>query len=142
LAAVTEEMPAMALTDDRWCFACGPDNPHGLHLAFRFEGDDYVCDFVPQRCHQGWAGVVHGGIIATLLDEAMTRMLWDTGTNAVTADLHLRLSRPAQVGIPLQVRARVRNRRKSLVEAEAEALLSDGTVVATAQSKLLMEEPG
>lgn len=131
----------MTLTDDRWCFACGPDNPHGLHLNFRFEGDEYVCDFLPQRQHQGWAGVVHGGIVATLLDEAMTRMLWDTGTNAVTADLHVRLRRPAQVGIPLQVRARVRNRRKSLVHAEAEVLLSDGTVVATAQSRLMLEEP-
>lgn len=130
----------MTLTDDKWCFACGPENPHGLHLSFRFEGDEYVCDFIPQRCHQGWAGVVHGGIIATLLDETMNRMLCDSGTPVVTADLQVRFKHPAPVGAPLQVRARIRERRKSLVRAEAEATLADGTVVATAQSRLMVGE--
>lgn len=130
----------MTLSDDKWCFACGPENPHGLHLSFRFEGDECVCDFIPQRCHQGWAGVVHGGIVATLLDETMNRMLCDSGTPVVTADLHVRFKHPAPVEVPLQVRARVRERRKSLVTAEAEVVLADGTVAATAESKLMAGE--
>jgi len=135
-------MPAMTLADDKWCFACGPDNPYGLHLSFRFEGDEYVCDFVPQRFHQGWAGVVHGGIIATLLDETMNRMLCHSRTPVVTADLHLRFKRQAPVGVPIQARARVRERRKRLVHTEAEATLPDGTVVATAEAKMMVEDLG
>lgn len=130
----------MRVSDDKWCFACGPDNPHGLHLTFRFEGDECVCDFVPQRCHQGWAGIVHGGIISTLLDETMTRMLCDAGTPAVTADLRVRLKQPVPVGAPLQVRARVRERRKRVIQAEAEVILSDGAVAATAEAKLMVGE--
>jgi len=130
----------MRVSDDKWCFACGPDNPRGLHLTFRFEGNECVCDFVPQRFHQGWAGIVHGGIVATLLDETMTRMLCDTGTPVVTADLHVRLKQPVPVGIPLQVRARVRARRKRVIEAEAEVILSDGAIAATGEAKLMVGE--
>jgi len=130
----------MRVSDDRWCFACGPDNPHGLHLTFRFEGDEYVCDFVPEHFHQGWAGIVHGGIVATLLDETMTRMLCDAGTPVVTADLHVRLKQPVPLGMPLQVRARIRERRKRVIETEAEVVLSEGAVAATGEAKLMVEE--
>ena len=129
----------MRVSDDSWCFACGADNPHGLHLTFRFDGDEFVCDFIPQRPHQGWVGVVHG--LATLLDETMTRMLCDAGTPAVTADLHVRFKRPTPVGAPVQVRSRVRERRGKLVEAEAEVILSDGAVAATGEAKLMVGEP-
>ena len=131
----------MRLRDDKWCFACGRDNPHGLRLEFRADGEEYVCDFVPQRHHQGWSGVVHGGIVATLLDETITRMLCDRGSPVVTADLHVRLKRPTPVGQPVQVRARLLERRREIITAAAELLLADGTVTATAEAKLMGGEP-
>ena len=74
------------LKDDQWCFACGAENPHGLRLSgFRREGDDYVVEFTPQRHHQGWQGITHGGIAATILDEVMTRILYEQGLEVVTA---------------------------------------------------------
>ena len=133
-------MSQPSVSDDQWCFACGPENPHGLHLQFRWEGDDYVCDFVPERVHQGWAGVTHGGIISTLLDEVMTRMLCTDDAAVVTAELKVRFRSPAPTGEPLQLRARSVGGRLRLHQAEAEATLKDGTVVATATAKLMEVE--
>ena len=127
------------LDDDGWCFACGPDNPHGLQLAdFRWEQDAYVCQFTPRRQHQGWKGLTHGGLIATLLDEVMTRMLWQRDTLAMTAELAVRYLQPAPVGETLTVRGTVQQRRGKLIAAHAEVVRSDGTIVATAQAKLVM----
>ena len=47
------------------CFGCGEDNPIGLCLKYRFEGDALVTDFTPGSEHEGWPGIVNGGIIAT-----------------------------------------------------------------------------
>jgi len=56
-----------SLDNEGMCFACGKRNPIGLHLDFRFEGDEYVTEFVPQEVHQGFPGIIHGGLIATVL---------------------------------------------------------------------------
>ena len=128
----------MKLQDDRWCFACGADNPHGLHLAdFHFEGDKYVFTFTQQKHHQGWADLTHGGIVATLLDEAMTRMLWESDTDAVTAQITIRYRQPLPVGQPVIVRAWVTERRGPLIQSEAEVVLSDETLVASATAQLM-----
>ena len=50
------------------CFGCGSDNPDGLHLRSYWEGDEGVCQWQPGTRHQGWRGLVSGGIIATLVD--------------------------------------------------------------------------
>ena len=53
------------------CFGCGQENPIGLRLSFDHDGDALVARFVPGEDHQGWPGIVHGGIIATLLYEVL-----------------------------------------------------------------------
>ena len=58
----------MKLDVDDMCFACGRKNPIGLKLQFHFDGDDYVTTFEVRPEHQGWAGIVHGGLLATALD--------------------------------------------------------------------------
>jgi len=126
------------LQDDGWCFACGSHNPHGLHLTdFCFEGDHYVCNFTPQRCHQGWVGTTHGGIIATLLDEIMTRMLWEQGTDALTGELRIRYHQPAPTGHQLTIRGWTERSSGRLIVAEAQAELSSGELVAEAQAKFV-----
>ena len=61
-------------TDYQQCFACGPNNPHGLRMVFSQEGEAIVSDFQPGQHHQGFPGVIHGGVIATLFDEALNRV--------------------------------------------------------------------
>ena len=52
------------------CFVCGVNNPIGLHLDFWMDGEQVWTDFTPGREHQGYPGVMHGGLVATLLDES------------------------------------------------------------------------
>ncbi len=127
----------MQLEDMDVCFACGRKNPQGLKLRFRFEGDDYVTEFTPRDEHQGWSGMVHGGLTATLLDEVMTRLCWERGLDVATAELHVRYHQPIPVGRRTTTRGRIRRRRGRLVEAAAEVYLEDGTVAASAEAKLL-----
>ena len=125
---------------DHYCFACGRENPRGLHLTFRFEGDDYVCEFTPEQEYQGWTDILHGGIVSTVLDEVMTRILWERGINAMTVELMIRLKRPVPIGEPVTARARLTGSRKRLYETEAELVLADGTLAATATGKFLRVE--
>jgi uncharacterized protein (TIGR00369 family) len=129
------EQPELGV--DNYCFACGQANPKGLHLTFRFEGEEYVCDFAPEREYQGWTDILHGGIVSTVMDEVMTRLLWEKGISAMTAELTVRLKRPAPVGRPMTARARLVSQRKRLYETEAELTLEDGTLAATATGKFL-----
>jgi uncharacterized protein (TIGR00369 family) len=118
---------------DQMCFACGVDNPIGLHLTFRTEGEEYVTTFQADARYQGYHGIIHGGIVATLLDEVMVRQVWEQAGPSATAKLDIRYRQPAPVGQPITVRGRITAvRRGRLFETAAEARLADGTVLAEA----------
>ncbi len=114
----------MTLAVDNMCFACGTENPIGLKLDFHFEGEEYVTHFTVKPEHQGWAGRAHGGLLATVLDEVMTRILWEKHLTTVTGRLEVRYRAPVPVGATLTVRARLTRHRPPLVETEAVATLS------------------
>lgn len=122
----------MRLKVDNMCFACGRGNPIGLRLEFRFVADDYTTTFEVRPEHQGWAGVVHGGLLATVLDETMARLLWEKEINAITGRLEVRYHKPVQVGDTVEVRGRITRQRPPIVMTAAEAVGNDGSVVAEA----------
>ena len=131
-----------ALARDGWCFACGSQNPHGLRLTdFRREGENCLVSFTPRRKHQGWQGLTHGGIVATLLDEAMTHLLQDLGQAGVTAVLTVRYHQPLPTGEPVEVRARVMASHGRLTQVESELRDHEGALVASAQAKFMMIRP-
>ncbi len=88
-------MSKPVLIDDHYCFACGKDNKEGLDLEWFIEGNSCHAIFTPQKKFQGWKGLVHGGILATLLDEAMTRLAWINSGGAMTAEMTVRFIKPA-----------------------------------------------
>ena len=122
----------MRLDVDDMCFACGKGNPIGLKLDFRFDGEEYVTEFEVRPEYQGWAGIVHGGLLATVLDETMARLLWEKDLNAITGRLNVRYHDRLAVGESVTVRARITKQRSPLVETSAKAAKADGTVVAEA----------
>jgi acyl-coenzyme A thioesterase PaaI-like protein len=124
----------MRLDVDDMCFACGQGNPIGLKLQFHFEGDDYVTSLEVRPEYQGWAGIVHGGLLATALDEVMARLLWEKEINAITGRLEVRYHQPVPVGEILNLRGRITRQRPPIVETTAEAARPDGTVVAEAKA--------
>jgi len=124
------------------CFGCGLDNPIGLHLDRFTVGDgQLVAHFTPRPDYRGFAGILHGGILAALLDEtlAWTAMLME-GTYVVTANLELKFRRPASTAQPYQLRGRVVERRGRRLRLAGSAT-ADDFVVAEAAGLFLATEP-
>jgi acyl-coenzyme A thioesterase PaaI-like protein len=88
----------MEFQDHPHGFVCGKHNPDGLHLEFEPEGVAGVrTTYVIPEPFDGFAGIAHGGILATIRDECMVNTVWRRGGTAVTARLEVRLRRPVAV---------------------------------------------
>ena len=132
-----DSAPAV-LEDDGMCFGCGPNNPIGLRLTFAWRGDRYETRWTPQRLHQGWAGRTHGGMIALVLDEILSRAALTThGLHWVTAELTTRLLRPAQIDVPLIGQAWVESALPRLIVCAGEVREEGGALVATGRAKMM-----
>lgn len=131
-------MNKLVLADDGHCFACGSRNPSGLGLVFREEGGGRVtAAFTPGKVHQGFKDLVHGGIITTVLDEAMMKAVLLRGIEAVTAEITVRFKRPLHVGDPSTIEAEITTMGNRLILAAARVTGPDGGVIADAAAKLL-----
>ena len=123
--------------EHRHCFACGAENPDGLALEFVFSKDDEISAvFTPKRTHQGYDNMLHGGIVCTLLDAAMTRLLMDKGITALTAHLNVRFKKPVPITETLVVQARIEKQRKRFFQLSAD-LAVNGSVAAIATGRFL-----
>lgn len=117
------------------CFVCGPNNPIGLKLNFELVDDKYTAYFTPNDNHQSYDGIVHGGIISTLLDEIMGKYVWlITGKPSFTARLEVRYRKHGEIGKQLRLEGRIIKTKGKLYEMEGklwqvdgEILIADGT---------------
>ena len=123
----------MELLDDDYCFACGAKNQTGLHLTFNYDNEGIWGAFVPERNHQGYKGIVHGGIISTVLDEIMARMFIDRGLKIVTVKMEVRYRKPIVVGKRLVLRAEPLPGEGKFVYAQSKVMSAEGAVLATAK---------
>ncbi len=90
------------------CFACGTENPIGLNLQFYRLADTVCTELILQREYEGWEGVVHGGIVSTLLDEVMSwAIMYTKKVFLVTRKMDIKYVRPVLVGTPLTVAGRL-----------------------------------
>ncbi len=103
-----------------YCFGCSKRNPIGLHLSFEMTDGEVRAAFTPQAEHQGWPGFVHGGLVATMLDEAMGWVTMSHGIWAVTGKINVRYREPIPLFRPVTIIGLIeKNRGKwSLVRAE------------------------
>jgi len=128
---------------DGGCFGCGQENPIGLRLRFEATGDGVCAVFTADRRYQGYAGLLHGGLAATILDEALAWAILKKYGLAVTGELYMRHRHPVPVGEPLVVSGRVVRRRQKLVEAEARIADGNGKTLAEGRGKfMLVKQPG
>ena len=123
------------------CFVCGENNPGGLRLRFEINREERTLKttFVASPVFQGYDDVVHGGIISTLLDEAMAKLAYELGYHAVTGTLDIRFKNPAPVGHPLLVYGEIIEAGKRVIKARAHVEKEDGTLLATATSMLIRQ---
>ena len=130
--------PFLIVRSDHACFGCGDDNPIGLRLRFTPSGEGVKASFIPSAEHQGFRDVVHGGIISTVLDEAMASATAYAGIWAVTGEMRVIFRQPLRVGDPTFVTARVVATRGRLVTTAAElARDHDRSPIATASATFL-----
>lgn len=121
------------MQDDGLCFVCGDKNPAGLHITFSFDGNDAIAETSIAPAFQGWKGIIHGGIVTTLLDEVMAKACIFSGHNAVTRDIAVKFRKPVSSNVQLTLRGRVKDTRGPLIITSAE-LEQDGIVKASAEA--------
>jgi acyl-coenzyme A thioesterase PaaI-like protein len=110
------------LDDGHYCFCCGRENPIGLKLEFELtEQGGMQTLWTPRKEHQGFKDIVHGGLVATVLDEVMVRLLYDRGIHAVTAAMETKLLKPVRWGRSYRFEGRIVEDRRRAVITEAEA---------------------
>ena len=130
--------PLLQLPHTPGCLVCGRNNPHGLNLSlFVDPASGFVhLDFTPRGVHIGFEGVVHGGYLATLIDEAMVwAATWAGRRFCVCGELSVRYRRPAAVGEPLHLEARVEFARPKLIQTMATVRSADKTIVCAGEGK-------
>jgi len=132
------ESSVQPVLDNDYCFACGQQNPFGLHLRFEMEPDGIAAFFTPGPHLQGFAGVLHGGIAATVLDDVMNNLVSRTRAEpVVTTTLEARSRRPVPVGEALVCHAHLTEERGRFIRAEGEIRLA-GSPDALVKGKCLM----
>ncbi|KPK27676.1 MAG: thioesterase [Desulfobacterales bacterium SG8_35_2] len=136
LRKVTGKQP-----NSRMCLVCGLKNPFGLHTAFyELENKDLLAVFKPREEHQSYPGRLHGGIISTILDEAIGRAIMmhsDKEVWGVTVDLQVRFKKPVPLDEELRVVGRITKDSSRFFEGAGQLLLADGTVAAEGHGKYL-----
>jgi acyl-coenzyme A thioesterase PaaI-like protein len=114
------------------CFACGRQNPIGLHLQFFTDGDKVTTTFTPRPEHQGFPGVMHGGLVSTVLDEVIGRVAINKELWMMTAKLEVRYKKPVPIGQPLTVTGEITHLTHRLMEGRGEIRLADGSLAVEA----------
>jgi len=132
----TDSATRLAVRDDHNCFGCGADNPWGLHLIFFAEPSGAVfTEWTPALNHQGYDGMVHGGIISTVFDEVMAWAATHAGIWAVTGRLSAAYRKPVEIGVPTIARAEVGDITSRTAEVKATIhRKSDGVLLADANA--------
>lgn len=125
------------------CFSCGPANPTGLHLEFLLAQDgSIVCLATVSSSFEGPSGYLHGGIIATLLDETMSKSLRAEGLTAMTRQMEVDYLRPVHSGAPIRLEGRLLRSEGRKHWAEARILNERGRILAAAKGLFIEVHTG
>jgi len=119
------------------CFVCGEKNEIGLQAKFHFDGEKAITKVKAGTLYEGYAGIYHGGILSTLLDEVMIKAILANERFAVTAEMTIRFVAPVRTGDELTITGWVTKSKGRIFVTEGKAVGKDGTVYATATGKYI-----
>jgi len=126
---------------DNYCFVCGKDNPRGLKIAVRYDEAEMAAatELSLPKEFQGWTEVIHGGILATLLDEMMAHAVWRFAGPGLTLGMEVRFHKPLKPEEKILARGVLKTANGSRRQAEGEIIrLSDGERIASGKSRFLL----
>jgi uncharacterized protein (TIGR00369 family) len=125
------------------CFGCGPSNPNGLQLKFTLglDGQSYISEFQLGSSFVGPPGHAHGGIIATILDEAMGKANKLKSTVALTRRMEVEYFRPVPLGVPLVAEGRIERIDGRSLHNSGEIRNSEGVILARSRGTFVTIDP-
>jgi acyl-coenzyme A thioesterase PaaI-like protein len=126
---------------DDYCFACGTRNPIGIHMQVDYLEDTAAAEsrLALPREFQGWQEVVHGGILATLLDEIMMHAIWHFAGPGVTLGLEVQFRQPLAPEEMVLVRGKLTETKGRRLKARGEIIrLADNRLIANSQGRFLL----
>jgi uncharacterized protein (TIGR00369 family) len=128
----------MNIIDNNLCFVCGKENKSGLRLSFKTEKGKSISEFLLQKSFQGYENIIHGGIVAAILDEAMIHAAMTEGLKPVTAEITVRFRHPLYTDRDAVVEAELSKNGARIVEARSRITeKASGILLAEATAKLI-----
>ncbi|MBW3621912.1 MAG: PaaI family thioesterase [Armatimonadetes bacterium] len=135
-----EEKLYLPISDS--CYVCGKINPFGLHVRFHLDSGEVRTEFIADEHRCGFQGIVHGGVLSTLLDETMGwAPAYQKRLFCYAAELRIRFLQPAPSGQPLRVSGRMTADRGRVWETEGEVRGADGSLYAKGWGKYMPMTP-
>jgi uncharacterized protein (TIGR00369 family) len=122
------------------CFVCGQKNQVGLKARFFWDGEKALCDITADETYAGYKKILHGGIVATLLDEVMIKSLLAKGIFAVTAEINVRFMKPVYAGDRLHFEGWKTDQERTVHFTRGQVTNQDGETVAEATARYV--KPG
>lgn len=120
------------------CYVCGKNNAEGLKLTFEHpEKGILKATIVFEKRHQGFKNIVHGGMMAMVLDEMMVNLAWKEGIPAVSAEFTIRLKKAAKIGEKITLEGRIDKNEGRALYTSALAKNKEGEVLASAKGTCL-----
>jgi uncharacterized protein (TIGR00369 family) len=137
-----ENLTPMAHAAQNRCFGCGQANPVGLRLEFLLAADEsVVCLATVPNTYEGPPGYVHGGIIATLLDETMSKAVRARGLTAMTRNLEIEYPRPVPSGAPIRMEGKILSSEGRKHWVQARILNAQGSELALGKGLFIEISP-
>ena len=123
------------------CFVCGPHNPIGLQLSFEVAGSRCHGAYTSRPEHVGFDGVTHGGIVFSVLDDAMANWFFLQGARGYTAKSEIRYRAPMAIGATALIECEMIKRKGRLVQLKASAVdQTSGVLIAESEASFMLED--
>lgn len=125
------------------CFVCGEKNPIGIKLDFKIEKNVEEkfskAEFTLSEVFEGYPGIIHGGIVTSILDEAMAKIILSEGIKAVTLSIQVKFLKSMSPGTAYSVKGSVKSRKKKFIFTTAE-ISEAGNAVAQAEAVFFVKK--
>ncbi|MEA1986912.1 MAG: PaaI family thioesterase [Candidatus Marinimicrobia bacterium] len=116
------------------CFACGIDNPIGLKLKFDYKDDFAIAKVKLDENYCGYPNIIHGGIVNTILDEAMAKIIIEKFGEAVTYEMTTTYKKPVSPETEYEVKSKIVSSRRRIIKSEATITDGAGELFAKAEA--------
>ncbi|MEA3500141.1 MAG: PaaI family thioesterase [Candidatus Marinimicrobia bacterium] len=116
------------------CFACGIDNPIGLKLKFYYKNKFAIAKLKLNEHYCGYPNIIHGGIINTILDEAMAKIIIYSEGEAVTYEMTTTYKKPVSSMTEYEVKGKIISVRRKIIKSEATISDEAGKLFAKAEA--------